>query len=235
MARFAGGEVRVERVVGDVAVVGDGDHVAVDARELLLVRGLAVGLAREVIAAHAREEVGLRALVRSPVHARDRVSRRRDVVRDVDARPVTPHARVARTEVACVRSGDGRPARGSSRRTRCPRLVRDPEREGARRPGESRLVRIVGVGHGVAGRAVHLGDRRAAGVVRGRQRPRHRIAVLQSAAREVGDARRHRVVSTSPPTRRCSASIAWQLPHAAPGVVHAVSGVAEEALARYSV
>ena len=44
-------ELRVERVVGDVAVVGDGDHVAVDARELLLVGGLAVRLARVLIAA----------------------------------------------------------------------------------------------------------------------------------------------------------------------------------------
>ena len=77
----------------------------------LLVSGLAVRLALEVIAADAREEVGLRALVGAPVHARDRVPRRRDVVRDVDARPVTPHARVAGTEVARVRPRHGGRAR----------------------------------------------------------------------------------------------------------------------------
>ena len=44
-------DLPVEGVIGNVAVVGHVDHMAIDARELLLVRGLSVDLALEVVAA----------------------------------------------------------------------------------------------------------------------------------------------------------------------------------------
>ena len=96
------------------------------------------------------------------------------------------------------------------------------------------LVRIVGVGHGVAGRAVDLGDRGAAGVGRRRLGACSRSGVLELAAREVDDARVARRAHV-PVTRCWSPSIAWQLPHGSPVVVHSVSGVADVTLTRYSV
>src|SRR5262249_31738665 len=86
-------QLGIERVVWHAAVVLDVGHVAVGARKALLVRRRSVGLARVMVATLAAEDVGLRALVRAPVRARDRVAGG-DVLRDVLPRLVAPDARV---------------------------------------------------------------------------------------------------------------------------------------------